>query len=73
MTQKTTLTWYTRKSVPRMEMFYDGSFGSQLLFAVRCKALSVNRRTWRWNEGNNSWCMQCDRGVEETVEDLVLE
>ncbi|KAF2354371.1 hypothetical protein FHG87_014872 [Trinorchestia longiramus] len=56
-----------------IEMFYDGSFGSQLLFAVRCKAISVNRSTWRWKEGNTRLCLQCDRGVEETVEHLVLE
>ncbi|KAF2343965.1 hypothetical protein FHG87_025279, partial [Trinorchestia longiramus] len=61
------------KNVPRFEVFYDGSFGSQLLFAVRCKTLSVNRRTWRWNEGNTMLCLQCNRGVEETVEHLVLE
>ncbi|KAF2363434.1 hypothetical protein FHG87_005812 [Trinorchestia longiramus] len=61
------------KNVPRFEMFYDGSFGSQLLFAIRCKALSVNRRTWRWNEGNTRLCLQCNRGVEETVEHLVLD
>ncbi|KAF2350776.1 PiggyBac transposable element-derived protein [Trinorchestia longiramus] len=45
----------------------------QLLFAVRCKALSVNRRTWRWNEGNTRLYLQCNRGVEETVEHLFLE
>ncbi|KAF2369166.1 hypothetical protein FHG87_000087 [Trinorchestia longiramus] len=39
----------------------------------RCKALSVNRHTWRWNEGNTRLCLQCNRGVEETVEHLVLE
>ncbi|KAF2346954.1 hypothetical protein FHG87_022292 [Trinorchestia longiramus] len=54
-------------------MFYDGSFGSQLLFAIRCKALSVNRCTWRWNERNTRLCLQCNRGVEETVQHLVLE
>ncbi|KAF2354348.1 hypothetical protein FHG87_014893 [Trinorchestia longiramus] len=70
---KTTLIWYASKNVPRFEMFYDRSFGSQLLFTVRCKALSVNRRTWRWNEGNTRLCLQCNRGVEETVEHLVLE
>ncbi|KAF2357635.1 hypothetical protein FHG87_011604 [Trinorchestia longiramus] len=54
-------------------MFYDGSFGSQRLFAVRCKVLNVNRRKWRWNEENPRLCLQCNRGVEETVEHLVLE
>ncbi|KAF2351803.1 hypothetical protein FHG87_017442 [Trinorchestia longiramus] len=51
---------------------YDGSFGSQLMFAVRCKALSVNRRTLRWNEGKTRLCLQCNRGVEEIVEHLVF-
>ncbi|KAF2362583.1 hypothetical protein FHG87_006656 [Trinorchestia longiramus] len=73
MNGKTTLIWYTSKNVSRFEMFYDGSFGSQFLFAVRYKALSVNRRTWRWNEGNTRLCLQCNRGVEEIVEDVVLE
>ncbi|KAF2353969.1 hypothetical protein FHG87_015275 [Trinorchestia longiramus] len=48
-------------------------FSSQLLFAVRYKTLSVNRRTWRWNEVNTRLCLQCNRGTEETVEHLVLE
>ncbi|KAF2345624.1 hypothetical protein FHG87_023619 [Trinorchestia longiramus] len=73
MKWKIILIWYASKNVPRFEMFYDGSFGSQLLFAVRCKALSVNRHTWRWNMGNTRLCLQCNRGVEETVEYLVLE
>ncbi|KAF2352057.1 hypothetical protein FHG87_017187 [Trinorchestia longiramus] len=29
-------------NVPRIGMFYDGSFSSQLLFAVRCRALSMD-------------------------------
>ncbi|KAF2346312.1 hypothetical protein FHG87_022932 [Trinorchestia longiramus] len=73
MNGKTILTWYVSKNVPRFEMFYDGSFGSQLLFAIRYKALSVNRCKWRWNEGNTRLCLQCNRRVEETIEHLVLE
>ncbi|KAF2366049.1 hypothetical protein FHG87_003189 [Trinorchestia longiramus] len=73
MNGKTTLIWYASKNVLRCEMFYDGSFGSQLLLAVRCKALSVNRRTWSGNEENTRLCLQCNRGVEETVEYLILE
>ncbi|KAF2350380.1 hypothetical protein FHG87_018863 [Trinorchestia longiramus] len=73
MNGKTTLIWYASKNVPRFEMFYGGTFGSQLLFAVRCKALSVNKQIWRWNEGNTRLCLQSNRGVEETVEHLVLE
>ncbi|KAF2365968.1 hypothetical protein FHG87_003276 [Trinorchestia longiramus] len=30
-------------------------------------------RTWKWNEENTRLCLQCNRGVEETVEHLVLE
>ncbi|KAF2350197.1 hypothetical protein FHG87_019049 [Trinorchestia longiramus] len=37
---------------------------------VGCKALSVNRHTWRWS---TRLCLQCNRGVKETVEHLVLE
>ncbi|KAF2346047.1 hypothetical protein FHG87_023197 [Trinorchestia longiramus] len=32
-----------------------------------------NRCTWRWNDGNTRLCLQCNRGVKETVEHLVLE
>ncbi|KAF2366571.1 hypothetical protein FHG87_002672 [Trinorchestia longiramus] len=73
MNGKTTLIWYASKNVPKFEMFYNESFGSQLLFAVRCTALSVNRHTWRWKEGNTKLCLQCNRGVEETVEHIILE
>ncbi|KAF2347385.1 hypothetical protein FHG87_021858 [Trinorchestia longiramus] len=36
---KTTLIWCASKNVPRFEMFYGGSFGSQLCLP-----------SWRWNE-----------------------
>ncbi|KAF2347053.1 hypothetical protein FHG87_022190 [Trinorchestia longiramus] len=40
MNGKTTLIWYAYMNVPRFEMFYDGSFGSLLLFAVRYEGLA---------------------------------
>ncbi|KAF2357310.1 hypothetical protein FHG87_011920 [Trinorchestia longiramus] len=43
------------------------------LTPVRCNVLSVSRCIWRWNEGNNRLCMQYNRGVEETMECVVLE
>ncbi|KAF2347756.1 hypothetical protein FHG87_021490 [Trinorchestia longiramus] len=56
MNGKTTLIWYASKNLPRLEMFYDGSFGSQLLFAVICKALSVTERPRVRNPAMNTSC-----------------
>jgi hypothetical protein len=67
MNGKTSLVWYAQKKVPRTEILYDDSYGSQLLFGVRCKTLRVNRRKWRWNEGKTRMCMQCNSRVEETI------
>ncbi|KAF2349263.1 hypothetical protein FHG87_019984 [Trinorchestia longiramus] len=58
--------------IKRMENKRTG-VGFQLLFVVRCKALSVNRRTWRWNKGNARLSLQCNRGVEKIVEHLVVK
>ena len=49
MRNKTTLQNYGEmKETPRKELFYDGSYGSSLLFKARTNSLEVNRRTWRW-------------------------
>ncbi|KAF2348075.1 hypothetical protein FHG87_021170 [Trinorchestia longiramus] len=55
--------WMARLNVRQSNEVFDQCQG---------QALSVNRRTWRWNEGNTSLCLQCNRGVEETVEHLIL-
>jgi hypothetical protein len=41
MNGKTPMVWYAQKKVPRTEIFYDGSYESQLLFGVRCKTLTL--------------------------------
>ncbi|KAF2364239.1 hypothetical protein FHG87_005002 [Trinorchestia longiramus] len=52
--------------------FLEGSSSTNQPY-VRCKTLSVNKRIWRGNEGNTRLCLQHNRGVEETVEHLVLK
>ncbi|KAF2351695.1 hypothetical protein FHG87_017547 [Trinorchestia longiramus] len=47
--------------------------GPSQTLALNLSLLSVNRRTWRWNEGNTRLCLQCNRGVEDIVEHLDLE
>ena len=42
-----------------------------MLFRVRAGAWEINSRTWRWN-GNEKSCMECGRGVEETLEHIVV-
>ena len=36
MINKKTLVWYKRKECPKYERWYDGSWGSELLFKARC-------------------------------------
>ncbi|XP_045115935.1 uncharacterized protein LOC123507244 [Portunus trituberculatus] len=73
MSEKTTLEWYRRKDRPRCESFYDGSRGGDLLFRARTKSLEVNSRVYRWKDGGSKVCEVCERGVDETVEHLMLE
>lgn len=37
------------------------------------KSLEVNSRVYRWKNGGSKLCMMCERGVDETVEHLLLE
>ena len=73
MSEKTTLEWYQRKDRSRYESFYDGSRGGDLLFRARTKSLEVNSRVYRWKNGGSKVCEVCERGVDETVEHLMLE
>ena len=73
MSEKTTLEWYRGKDRPRYESFYDGSHGGDLLFRARTKSLEVNSRVYRWKNGGSKVCEVCERGVDETVEHLMLE
>jgi hypothetical protein len=61
------------KEMPKYECIYDGSRGGDLMFGVRANALSVNARTYRWNERREDICFMCDRGERETVEHLMME
>ena len=73
MREKTTLAWYAKKERPMNEEWYDGSRAGQLLFRARTQSLEVNARTYRWSANGSRECTQCDGGVNETVEHLVLE
>ena len=53
---KQTLARYSLKVAPRRENFYDGSWGSSLLFKARSGALELNDRTYRFNPRNTKEC-----------------
>ena len=46
MKRKSMLVWYKSKECPKYEKWYDGGFGSELLFRVRAKCMEVNKRTY---------------------------
>lgn len=73
MSEKSTLEWYRIKDQPRGESYHDGSYGGDLLFRARTKSLEVNSRVYRWRNEGSKTCLMCDRGVDETVEHVVLE
>ena len=54
---KRTLLLYGRKGNPHKEDFYDGSWGSSLLFKARSGSLELNERTYRFNEGGSKDCV----------------
>ena len=75
MERKKTLERYKIKEKPGRERFYEGDWGSEILFKCRVGALEVNRRTWRWN-GGIKVCEECWVGgerVEETIEHVIVE
>ena len=73
MRGKDTLDWYMAKASPKKELFYDGSMASELLFKARTKSLELNSRTYKWNDEGSKVCNKCDRGVDETIEHVMLE
>jgi hypothetical protein len=73
MSTKSTLEWYERKARPMSERWYDGSWGSQLLFKARSQSLEVNARTYRWNESRSKVCEMCDLNENETVVHVLVE
>ena len=72
MERKSTLVWYKSKECPKYEKWYDGGFGSELLFRARAKCMEVNERTYRWSESGSKVCVSCDSGDDETIEHVVL-
>ena len=73
MNEKSTVDWYRGRNQSKYENFYDGSFGGNLLFRVRTKSLEVKSRVSRWKNGECKMCMMYEKGVDETVEHLMLE
>ena len=73
MGMKSSLDWYMCKTQPRSECFYDGSVGSELFFKARTKSLEVYSRVYRWSNEGSKICRMCERGVDETIEHLLLQ
>ena len=73
MESKSTLVWYREKEVPKCERYYDGSWGSELLFKARTQSLEVNGRTYRWNTDRNRMCKMCNIEEVESVYHLIVE
>ena len=73
MESKSTLEWYKEKLTPRYERFYDGTWGSELLFKARCQSLELNDRTYRWNVDRSRLCKMCNNGEIESVSHMVVE
>lgn len=69
---KSTLALYSNKEKPCTEEFYDGSWGSSLLFAARSGSLNINATTRHWN-GIGEVCQNCFAGERETLEHLLIE
>jgi len=73
--RKSTLRFYRSKEKPSWENFYDGSWGSKLLFKARSGSLEVNGRVARFTD-RDVWCERCSTGgnqIEETIEHLISE
>lgn len=73
MDNKVTLKYFKEKIAPRKEIYYDGSYASELLFKARSLSLEVNNRTYRFSETKNKECLACLSGIDETVEHVVCE
>ena len=73
MKKKPTLKMYfDNKIKPQKEIYYDGSFGSSLLFKARSGSLELNSRTYRWNENQTKLCTKCNEGVEEDLSHVMI-
>ena len=64
MNSKSTLE-SNRENMTKCETFYEGSWGSELLFKARSQSVEVNGRTHRWSADRCRLCKVCgSRGVE---------
>lgn len=61
------------KEFSKYDEWYDGRFGSELLFKAKAKCMKLNERTYRWSESGSKASMMCDGGGDEYVEHVVLE
>ena len=68
-----TLKWYSKKRLPSYEAFYDGSWGSSLLFKARSGSLETDDRTYRYRGDGSRLCQNCNLQVAETVMHLIAE
>ena len=68
-----TLKLYAKKKVPAFESFYDGSWGSSLLFKARSGSLETDDRTYRYRGDGNRICVNCNLGIAETVKHIMAE
>ena len=73
MQAKSSLEYYLAKPKPKSETFYDGSVGGALLFKARTKSLEVFGRIYRWMNEGSKLCKMCDRGVDQTMEHLLVK
>lgn len=73
--KKSTLHMYGKKVKPNKELFYNGDWGSSLLFKARSGSLELNSRTYRYNENRDKKCRMCnlDNGVDETIHHVMIE
>ena len=73
MENKSSLKLYSSKGKPKKEIFYNGDWGSSLLFKARSNSLEVNDRTYRFRESRDRNCMVCNMRVRETLDHLFVE
>ena len=69
--QKSSLKWY-KKDRPKVDMVYDGSWSSSLLFGARSGSLPLRDRTGHWEDGGRA-CQRCNQGEIETILHAMVE
>ena len=64
---------YSNKVTPKNEIFFNGNWGSELLFKARNNLFEINERTYRFNERKEKSCYICNMAVNETLDHLMTE